>query len=147
MTGNLFPRAGFQAGIRGEGNPLHDRKMRLPSIFFPLLFLLPSANAADPDERIVSGYYTVAWEEQSFRPCGGGGPWWVNNPGPMMRAYRDLVEGEWGTIFVTVRVELTEEGRWGHMGGYRRGVAVLELIDARAPSRERDDCSRVRETE
>ena len=121
--------------------------MRLRSIFLPLLLLLPSAAAMDPDDRIVSGYYTVGWEVQAFSPCGARGPWWVNDPGPMMRAYRDLVEGEWGTIFVTVRAELTEEGRWGHMGGYRRGMAVRELIEARVPSKERDDCSRVRETE
>lgn len=121
--------------------------MRVRSIFLPLLFLFPAARGADPQERVVSGYYTVGWEEQSFRPCGGDGPWWVNNPGPMMRAYRDLVEGEWGTIFVTVRVEVTEPGRWGHLGGYRRGMAVRELLGASAPSEERDDCSRVREAE
>jgi hypothetical protein len=121
--------------------------MRLRSLLLPLLLLLPAAAPAPGEERVVSGYYTVSWEQLSFSPCGGGGPWWVNNAGPMMRAHRDLVEGDWGTIFATVRVDLTDEGRWGHMGNYRRGMAVLELIDARKPSRERDDCSRVRETE
>lgn len=121
--------------------------MRLRSVLLPLLFLPPFAAAPGPEERVVSGYYTVGWEEQSFRPCGGGGPWWVSNPGPMMGAYRDLVEDDWGTLFVTVRVDLTTEGRWGHLGGYRRAAGVLELMDARLPSEQRDDCSRVRETE
>ncbi|HLM68049.1 MAG TPA: hypothetical protein VK358_11005 [Longimicrobium sp.] len=128
--------------------------MRLRSIL--PVFLLPLLSAQPPqprEDRVVSGYYTVGWEEQSFRPCGArsgvgdNGAWWVSNPGPMMGAYRDLVEGDWGTIFVTVRMDLSERGRWGHLGGYSRSVAVVELIDARRPSRERDDCSRVRETE
>lgn len=120
--------------------------MRLRSLVLPLLSLLPFSAAPHADDRVVSGYYTVGWEEQSFRPCGQRGKWWVSNPGPMMQAYADLVEGDWGTIFVTVRVDLTDEGNWGHLGGYRRAMAVTELLHARRPSPQRDDCSRVRET-
>lgn len=118
------------------------------------LFLLPWFPAPDAEERVVSGYYTVRWEEQSFRPCprpgaasADRGPWWVSNPGPMMQAYGDLVGDGWGTVFVTVRMDLSEPGRWGHLGGYSRSVAVVELLDARRPSEKRDDCSRMRETE
>jgi hypothetical protein len=128
------------------------RKMRLRALL-PLL-LLPLLASAGPRDRIVSGYYTIGWEEQSFRACrrsplplGDRGVWWVSNPGPMMGAYRDLVEGEYGTIFVTVRADLTEPGRYGHLGGYSRSMAVIELIDARRPSERRDDCSRTREAE
>jgi hypothetical protein len=128
--------------------------MRIRSVL--PLFLLPLLSPEAPDPRVVSGYYTVGWEEQSFRACGGGGGrgaggdrgvWWVSNPGPMMRPYRDLVEGEWGTIFVTVRMDMTDVGHWGHLGRYSRSVAVVELVDARRPSPERDDCQRTRETE
>ena len=147
MTGNHSGDAGFQPGAGDDGNPLDDKKMRLRSLFLPLLSLFSSSAAPRSDERVVSGYYTQAWEEQSFQACGERGKWWVNNPGPMMRAYADLVEGDWGTIFVTVKVDVTTEGNWGHMGGYRRAVAVTELIDARAPSPDRDDCEQVRETE
>jgi hypothetical protein len=128
-------------------NPLRCRKMRLRSFLLPLVSLFPFAAPDAPRERLVSGYYTVQWEEQSFQPCGARGKWWVSNPGPMLGAYRDLVEDEWGTIFVTVRVDLTDEGQFGHMGAYRRAMAVTELLDARRPAPERDDCSRVRETE
>jgi hypothetical protein len=127
--------------------------MRLRSLV-PLL-LLPLVASSAPQDRVVSGYYTVDWEEQSFRPCrgvgaalrGDRGPWWVANPGPMLAVYRDLVENEYGTIFVTVRVDVTEPGRFGHLGGYSRSVAVLEVLDARLPSDDEDDCSRIRETE
>lgn len=136
-------------------NPLPWFMMRLRSILpFFLLPLLPSQPPQPPQEQLVSGYYTVGWEEQSFRACrrgplpvGDSGLWWVSNPGPMMGAYRDLVDGDWGTIFVTVRIDMTEPGRWGHLGGYSRSVAVVELLDARRPSPGRDDCSRTRETE
>jgi hypothetical protein len=148
MTGNHPDEPGFQAGAEDDGNPLDGKKMRLRSLFLPLLSLFSSSAAAPASsERVVSGYYTVAWEEQSFQPCGTRGKWWVNNPGPMLGAYRDLVEDDWGTIFVTVRVDLTDEGSWGHLGGYRRAMAVTELLDARRPSPERDDCSRMREAE
>lgn len=126
--------------------------MRLRSIV--PLFLLPLLSPVDPHDRVVSGYYTVGWEEQSFTPCrtrplpiGDRGVWWVSNPGPLMEVYRDLVEGDWGTIFVTVRADLTEPGRFGHLGGYSRSMAVLEVMDARRPSGRRDDCSRTVQTE
>lgn len=154
MRGNLFRACGFQADVPFDviRNPLPRLKMRLRSVL--PLFLLPLLSTPEPRERVVSGYYTIGWEEQSFRACrtsplpvGDRGVWWVSNPGPMMEAYGDLVEGDWGTIFVTVRMDLTEPGRWGHLGGYSRSVAVVELLDARLPSRERDDCSRTRQTE
>ena len=123
--------------------------MRLRTLLLPLVSLFPLAAMGNADDRVVSGYYTVGWEENSFQPCGQRGRWWVNNPGPMLGALADLVEdgNGWGTIFVTVRVDLTDEGNWGHLGAYRRGMAVTELIEARRPSPQRDDCSRVREAE
>jgi hypothetical protein len=120
--------------------------MRLRSLV-PLL-ALPLLASARPQERVVTGYYTVGWEVQSFTPCGGGGPWWVANPGPMGRAYRDLVETEYGTIFVTVRADVSEpNGGFGHLGGYRRTMAVLEVRNAALPSPEDDDCSRQSDAE
>lgn len=126
--------------------------MRLRSVV--PLFLLPLLAPPARQERVVSGYYTVGWEEQSFRACrgaswpaGDSGVWWVSNPGPILPVYRDLVDGDWGTIFVTARVDVTDVGRWGHLGGYSRSMAVVELLDARRPSPDRDDCSQTHEAE
>jgi hypothetical protein len=119
--------------------------MRIRSLA-PLL-LLPLVASAHPQDRVVSGYYRVEWEEQSFRPCRGDGPWWVANPGPLLPVYRDLVKEGYGTVFVTVRVDVTEPGHYGHLGGYRRSIAVLEVRDARLPSDDGDDCGRAREAE
>src|SRR5687768_638008 len=117
------------------------REMR----FLALAPLLLAALAAAPaqETRVVTGHYTVSWEEQSLRPCGGA-RWWVADPGPLLRRYRDLVEGEYGSIFVTVRVSVSGEGAFGHMGMYRRTVAVREVMQARLPTRE--DCDRASET-
>ena len=71
MTGNHSGGTGFQAGADDDGNPLDDKKMRLRNLFLPLLSLFSSSAAAPQgDERVVSGYYTLGWEEQSFQPCG-----------------------------------------------------------------------------
>lgn len=101
-------------------------------------------------ERLVSGYYTISWEQQSFSPCVAGqarGPrmggtgWWVTDAGPVAARYRDLVENEYGTIFITVRADVTDEGMFGHMGMYRRAVAFREMLQAKRA--EPDDCDRV----
>jgi hypothetical protein len=106
----------------------------------PLLLVLPLAAAIGRDEpRVVSGHYTVGWEVQSFQPCEGG-RWWVADPGPLMAAYRDAVEGAYGTVFATVRAEVSEPGRFGHLGMYRRAMAVRELVEARPPAEDGGDC-------
>ena len=126
--------------------------MRIRTLFpvlLPLLALPLSAHREVKGERLVSGYYTVQWEKQSFSPCVpgenrgprmGGVGWWVSNPGPVAARYRDLVENEYGTIFVTVRADVTDEGMFGHMGMYRRAVAFRELVSAKRA--EPNDCER-----
>ena len=105
-----------------------------------LLLALPLAAAfGRGEERVVSGYYTVGWEVQSFRPCDGG-RWWVADPGPLMAAYREAVEGEYGTVFATVRADVSEPGHFGHLGMYRRAMAVRELVEARLPAEDGGDC-------
>jgi hypothetical protein len=98
--------------------------------------LLAAGRAGEPER--LSGHYTIRWEEQSFQPCGSHEKWWVADPGPLMRSYRDLMQGGYGTVYVTVRAEVSEPGRFGHMGMFRRSVAVREVISARLAGE--DDC-------
>lgn len=126
----------------------------VPLMALPLAGSGPATEAAPRsvslNERLVSGYYTISWEQQSFSPCVpgerrgprmGGTGWWVTNAGPVASSYRDLVENEYGTIFITVRADVTEEGMFGHMGMYRRAVAFRELVQAKRA--EPDDCDRI----
>ncbi|HYJ80477.1 MAG TPA: hypothetical protein VEW03_12770 [Longimicrobiaceae bacterium] len=99
-----------------------------------VLGLGASAPAYQGDPVLVSGHYRVDWEEQSFRACGRSERWWVSDPGDLMARYRDVVkDGDYGTVYATVRVELTEPGMYGHLGMYRRAAAVREVVEARAP--------------
>jgi hypothetical protein len=47
-----------------------------------------------------------------------------------MRRYRELVRGDYGTVFVTVRAEVSERGRFGHLGMFPRAAAVREVVRA-----------------
>ena len=101
--------------------------------------LLGAAGRGMEPQRLT-GHYTVQWEEQSFRPCGSNEKWWVSDPGPLLPRYRELVKGDYGTVFVTVRAEVTGRGHFGHLGMFPRATAVREVIDAR-PAAE-GDCRR-----
>jgi hypothetical protein len=86
------------------------------------------------EPRQISGWYRISWEEQSFTPCGGSERWWVADPGPLMARYRQVVtRGDWGTVYATVRAEVSDPGRFGHMGMYPRSIAIREVVAARAP--------------
>jgi hypothetical protein len=114
-------------------------KMRSLAIASVGMVIGLAAAAPGMEPRQLTGHYTVRWEEQSFTPCGASERWWVSDPGPLMARWRELVpEGQWGTVFVTVRAEVTDRGMFGHMGMYPRAVAIREVTRAAAPGQ--DDC-------
>jgi hypothetical protein len=86
------------------------------------------------------GHYTVRWEEQSFTRCGSSERWWVSDPGPLMARYRELVQGEYGTVYATVRADVTGRGMFGHMGMYPSAIAIREVVAAHEAGSS--DCSR-----
>jgi hypothetical protein len=106
--------------------------------------LLGAAERGMEPERL-SGHYTVQWEEQSFQPCGSREKWWVSDPGPLLPRYRELVKGDYGTVFVTVRAEVTGRGMFGHLGMFPRAAAIREVVSARAATG--DDCHRGNDVE
>lgn len=91
--------------------------------------LLGAAGRGMEPQRLT-GHYTVQWEEQSFQPCGSSEKWWVSDPGPLMARYRELVKGGYGTVFVTVRADVTDRGSFGHLGMFPRAAAVREVVRA-----------------
>ena len=106
-----------------------------------IVAVLLAASTHGMEPRRLTGHYTVRWEEQSFQPCGSSEKWWVSDPGPLMARYRELVkDGDYGTVFVTVRAEVTERGSFGHLGMFPRATAVREVIRA-APAGD-GDCRR-----
>jgi hypothetical protein len=101
--------------------------------------LLGAADRGMEPQRLT-GHFTVQWEEQSFQPCGSREKWWVSDPGPLLPRYRELVKGEYGSVFVTVQAEVTGRGQFGHLGMFPRAAAVREVIEARAAGD--GDCNR-----
>jgi hypothetical protein len=91
---------------------------------------LLGAAARGMEPQRLTGHYTVQWEEQSFQPCGSSEKWWVSDPGPLLPRYRELVKGDYGTVFVTVRAEVTGRGMFGHLGMFPRAAAVREVVRA-----------------
>lgn len=121
----------------------HGRRMA--ALVAAGLMATTAAMAPAGEPQRLSGYYTVQWEEQSFTPCGGGEKWWVSDPGPLLARYRQVMGSrDYGTVYVTVRAEVTGRGMFGHLGMFPRAVAVREVIDARAAGDQ--DC-REREAE
>ncbi|HET7229524.1 MAG TPA: hypothetical protein VFJ16_05945 [Longimicrobium sp.] len=109
------------------------------------LVMVAGALAPAGEPRSYSGHYTVRWEEQSFTPCGGREKWWVSDPGPLMARYREVMrESDYGSVYVTVRAEVTDRGMYGHLGMFPRAMAVREVVNARAAGE--NDC-REREAE
>jgi hypothetical protein len=106
---------------------------------FVAVALLAGASRGMEPQRLT-GHYTVQWEEQSFQPCGSSEKWWVSDAGPLMARYRELVKGDYGTVFVTVRAEVTDRGQFGHLGMFPRATAVREVVRA-SPAGE-GDCRR-----
>jgi hypothetical protein len=98
---------------------------------------LAAARPGMEPERL-SGHYTVQFEEQSFQRCGSGEKWWVSDPGPLLARYRELVKGDYGTVYVTVRAEVSGRGMFGHLGMFPRTIAVREVVQARPAGA--DDC-------
>jgi hypothetical protein len=107
------------------------RMLAIPAAALALGAAAAAAPATEPQE--LTGHYTVRWEEQSFTRCGSGEKWWVSDPGPLMARYRQIVrDGEYGTVYVTIRAEVTGRGMFGHLGMFPRAIAVREVVRASA---------------
>ena len=61
-----------------------------------------------------------------FEPCGSRERWWVTGE------IRPLVDTSGGQrVYAEVRGDLSATGSHGHLGGYRRELAVREVIAVR----------------
>ncbi|WP_395648153.1 hypothetical protein [Terricaulis sp.] len=107
-------------------------------VFLAGLLSLAIASCATPAPAQVqrfSGTFDWHFETSSFRPDDGGGPYWLSADGdafeqiaaPLGHADR----GTWGRFHIVVEARLSPEGRYGHMGGYRRELHVTRVIETR----------------
>lgn len=88
-----------------------------------------------------TGLVAFAFEAAVFRLCGTDRYWWVGGVGPAQsEVYREYhrVRAEGGhEVFARVRGEVSDSGRYGHLGAYPRQIGVQEVVEVR-PSRAAD---------
>ena len=83
-----------------------------------------------------SGTFDLHFETSSFHPDGGGGPYWVSFEGDTLERIAGPLDqsddrGTWGQFHIVVEGNLSPEGHYGHLGGYRRELRVTRVIESR----------------
>lgn len=103
--------------------------------------LAVAAACADRSEEpgVFEGYYYTGFETSNFVPgrsCDDRGPryWLVSDP--EARFNEALREAGWEPLafqafWVRFEGELSEPGRYGHLGAYEREVRVTKLLELR----------------
>jgi hypothetical protein len=86
---------------------------------------------------VYEGHYTAGFETSSFTPVGSKNErWWLsgNLAGTgQERADNDDPVRNLGPIYLKVKGRLSPEGRYGHLGGYRRELVVERVLEVRRP--------------
>ena len=97
-------------------------------------------DSANLPPSVYRGIYTYAFETSSFRPCGSNERWWVSPSREVVRDLRARVPLESNnnrsrarrySVYVEWRGEVSERGRYGHLGAYVRLLRPTEVLDAR----------------
>jgi hypothetical protein len=94
---------------------------------------LAACASAEPARR-YSGTWDWHFETSSFAADAGEGPYWLHAEG---QAWEDLNApfraaglGPWGQLRVVIQGELSQPGRYGHLGAYSRQLRVTRVISA-----------------
>lgn len=99
------------------------------------LALAACASPASARAQRFSGTYDWHFETSSFRPDGGGGPYWLSGEGDTLEQIAAPIghtdRGTWGRFHIVVEGRLSAEGHYGHMGGYQRELRVTRVIESR----------------
>lgn len=99
-----------------------------------------------PGVPVFSGHYRYGFEVASFTQCGAVEQWWVDcgdsdacKPLNDYIAVNDIDRRSanlgfpGGRVFVRWQGTLSEPGRYGHMGGYKRQFTVQRILEIRQP--------------
>lgn len=89
------------------------------------------ASTTGPANGRLAGHYSQGFEVDAFRPCGSQESWWVTDGEDLRRRYRELDVPPYEPVYVELRGTVGPDGSWGHLGIYRRELAVTEVLVAR----------------
>jgi hypothetical protein len=93
--------------------------------------LTACASTAPPPPHLYSGEWEFHFETSSFVTDDGEGPYWLvgDEVWPRLTAPLNEAGGPWGRLHIVVEGELSEPGRYGHMGAYSRQLRVTRVIE------------------
>mgnify|MGYP000356759307 CR=1 FL=1 len=102
--------------------------------------LIAAACGGDRGRETFVGYYYTAFETSNFVPgvpCRPAGPtyWLVPEEGSGFQEALQTAGWQppaYQAFFVRFEGELSEPGRYGHLGAYEREVRVLRALEVRA---------------
>lgn len=86
----------------------------------------------------ISGLYRQGFEQSDFYPAKGGGPWWLTYDGDLWSKLEPFVQGSGRGLAAVVRFEVigevSEPGRFGHLGAYERELVVERIVSVTGAS-------------
>jgi hypothetical protein len=110
--------------------------------FFLMMSLALAACAGTGQQaraRRFKGVWEFHFETSSFVAEDGAGPYWLSAEGePWERLIAPFGETgrPWGRAAIDVEGELSEPGRYGHLGAYSRELRVTRVLSARLVERD-----------
>lgn len=92
------------------------------------------------DETSYSGLYRQGFEQSDFYPDSRDGPWWFAWEGDVWEQIEPFMTGEGRGVSAVVRMtvagQLSDEGRYGHLGAYKRELIATRIISIEPSSEE-----------
>ena len=110
------------------------------SALLAIMFALTACSAPQPGAKRYTGIYEVGFERQAFTDDASGETWWAT-PSPQsqeaMRAARPpgaTTPFGWH-IRAEVEGTVSPEGHYGHLGAYKRRLAITRVHSAKLEPR------------
>jgi hypothetical protein len=108
------------------------------ALIFGLLYLVAACTSVGTDNRLYTGVYSEGMETMTFHADGEAQAWSVT--GPAVGALQNAAparQNPWDgfRIRAIVKGELSQPGRYGHLGMYQREITITEVVLAPAPER------------
>jgi hypothetical protein len=85
----------------------------------------------------MRGHFTYGFEVARFVPCGSSEQWWVSDGIDQVRRHVGQLGSGYGTIYIEFVGVVSEPGKFGHLGAYRREVKIEQVVLVDEP---RKDC-------
>ncbi len=107
-------------------------RMRLVTVVVVIAFGACSHGPSETDSSLeVAGTYVGGFESSFFGPCGTSETWWVQTDSAFQAKYGALVTQQYEPVFVRMRGDRSELGRYGHEGLAVREFVVKEVLEMR----------------